>query len=64
MKRRTPKKTAENPKGKRPYHREWYEEVRIDRERGVVVFRDNKKPFAEFDVPRTNGGIKSAGTPG
>jgi hypothetical protein len=25
--------------------------VRIDREKGVVVLRDNKEPFKEFEVP-------------
>lgn len=54
-------KTPKNPRGKRHYNGEWYKEVRIDREKGVVVLRDNKEPFAEFDVPISYWGIKSAG---
>jgi hypothetical protein len=58
------RKTLKNPKGKRRYKGEWYKEVRIDRERGVVVLQDNKEPFAEFDIPITYWSIKSAGSRG
>lgn len=56
------RKTTKNTKGKRLYNGEWYQEVRIDHEKGVVVLRDNKEPFGEFDVSITYWTIKSAGS--
>ena len=60
----TKRKTPRNPKGKRFYEGDWYKEVRVDPEKGVIVLRDNKHPFAEFEVPITYWAIKSVGTRG
>jgi hypothetical protein len=60
----TKKKKPKNPKGKRHYNGEWYKEERIDRDKGVVVLRDNKEPDGEIEVPITHWKPTSSGSRG